>query len=126
MSVDGHQVDMNVDRRNELIDAYFSALDEEEFSLVEPHLSPDVTYKSVGIEPLHGPDGVRRYFDELRPFGGTVHDVENRMHAENGSAAEGRVAGEHEGESIDTAFCDVFEFDDEEEQLTRVVVYTNA
>jgi hypothetical protein len=48
------------------------------------------------------------------------------MHAENGSAVEGRVTGEHEGESIDTAFCDVFEFDDEEERLTRIVVYTNA
>ncbi|MFC6941931.1 nuclear transport factor 2 family protein [Salinirubellus sp. GCM10025818] len=117
---------MDTERRDELIDAYFSALDEEEFSLVEPYLAPGVTYKSVGIEPLHGPDGVRRYFEELRPFGGTVHDVETRMHAANGSAAEGRVTGEHEGESIDTAFCDVFEFDDEEEHLTRIVVYTNA
>jgi ketosteroid isomerase-like protein len=117
---------MDVERRDELIDAYFAALDEEDFSLVEPHLAADVTYKSVGIEPLDGPEGVRRYFEELRPFGGTVHEVENRMHAENGSAAEGRVTGEHEGESIDTAFCDVFEFDDEEERLTRVVVYTNA
>jgi hypothetical protein len=48
------------------------------------------------------------------------------MHAESGSAAEGRVTGEHGGESLDTAFCDVFEFDDEEERLTRIVVYTNA
>lgn len=117
---------MDAERRDELIDAYFDALDEEEFSPVEPYLAPDVTYKSVGVEPLHGSDGVRRYFEELRPFGGTVHDVEDRMHAENGSAVEGRVTGEHEGESIDTAFCDVFEFDEEEEHLTRIVVYTNA
>lgn len=117
---------MDVERRDELIDAYFEALDEEAFSLVEPHLAPDVTYKSVGTEALHGPEGVRRYFEELRPFGGTVHDVENRIHAENGSAAEGRVTGEHEGESIDTPFCDVFEFDEAEEKLTRIVVYTNS
>lgn len=117
---------MNVERRNELIDAYFTALDEEEFSLVEPHLAPELTYKSVGLDALHGPDGLRRYFEELRPFGGTVHEVENRMHAENGTAAEGRVTGEHDGESIDTAFCDVFEFDENEEQFTRIVVYTNA
>jgi ketosteroid isomerase-like protein len=117
---------MNVERRDELIDAYFRALDQEEFSLVEPHLASDVTYRSVGLDALHGPEGVRRYFEELRPFGGTVHEVENRMHAESGSAAEGRVTGEHGGESLDTAFCDVFEFDDEEERLTRIVVYTNA
>lgn len=117
---------MDVDRRDELIDAYFSALDEEAFSLVEPHLAPDVTYKSVGLDALHGPEGVRRYFEELRPFGGTVHEVENRIHDETGSAAEGRVTGEHEGESIDTGFCDVFEFDEAEEKLTRIVVYTNA
>jgi ketosteroid isomerase-like protein len=117
---------MDVERRDELIDAYFSALDEDDFSLVEPHLAPDVTYRSVGLEALHGPDGVRRYFEELRPFAGTVHTVENRMHSENGSATEGRVTGEHDGESLDTPFCDVFEFDDAEEQLTRVVVYTNA
>lgn len=48
------------------------------------------------------------------------------MHAETGTAAEGRVTGEYEGESIDTAFCDVFEFDENGEQFTRIVVYTNA
>ena len=117
---------MNTQRRDELIDAYFAALDEDDYSLVEPHLAPDVTYKSVGLEALSGPEGVKRYFEELRPFAGTVHDVENRMHSENGSAAEGRVTGEHEGTSLDTGFCDVFEFDDDEEHLTRIVVYTNA
>ena len=126
MCVDVTRGGMDVDRRNELIDAYFSALDEEDFSLVEPHLAPDLTYKSVGVEALHGPEGLRRYFEELRRFGGTVHDVENRIHAENGSAAEGRVTGEQDGESIDTPFCDVFEFDDDEERLSRIVVYTNA
>lgn len=117
---------MDVERRNELIDAYFGALDEEEFSLVEPYLDPELTYRSVGLDALHGPDGLRRYFEELRPFGGTVHEVENRIHAENGTAAEGRVTGEHEEESIDTGFCDVFEFDENEERFTRIVVYTNA
>jgi ketosteroid isomerase-like protein len=117
---------MDTDRRDELIDAYFAALDEHDYSLVEPHLAPDVIYKSVGPDALHGPDGVKRYFEELRPFAGTVHEVENRMHSENGSAAEGRVTGEHDGESLDTGFCDVFEFDEEEAHLTRIVVYTNA
>ena len=120
------RVGMDAERRDDLIDAYFTALDEGEFSLVEPHLAPDVTYESVGIDALDGPEGVRRYFEELRPFGGTVHEVERRLHAEEASAAEGRVTGEHEGESIDTGFCDVFEFDDAEEHLTRVTVYTNA
>jgi ketosteroid isomerase-like protein len=117
---------MNVARRDELIDVYFRALDEEEFSIVEPYLAPDLTFRSVGLEPLSGPEGMRRYFEELRPFGGTIHEVENRIHDEHASAAEGRVTGEHDGESLDTPFCDVFEFDDEEEHLTRVVVYTNS
>ena len=124
--VAGPRVGMDAERRDDLIDAYFTALDEGAFSLVEPHLAPDVTYESVGIDTLHGPEGVRRYFEELRPFGGTVHDVERRLHAEAASAAEGRVTGEHEGESLDTGFCDVFEFDDAEEHLTRITVYTNA
>lgn len=126
MPLAGARVDMNVERRDELIDAYFRALDEEDFSIVEPHLADDVTFKSVGIDALSGPEGVKRYFEELRSFAGTVHDVENRIHAENGSAAEGRVTGEHDGNSLDTAFCDVFEFDDDEEHLARIVVYTNA
>jgi ketosteroid isomerase-like protein len=124
--VDVPSAGMNVERRNELIDAYFDALDENDYSLVEPYLSADLVYRSVGLDALHGPDGLRRYFEELRPFAGTVHEVENRMHSENGSAAEGRVTGEHEGESLDTGFCDVFEFDEDEEHLTRIVVYTNA
>lgn len=117
---------MDTDRRDELIDAYFSALDEDDYSLVGPHLAPDLTYKSVGLDALYGPGGLKRYFEELRPFAGTVHDVENRMHSEDGSAAEGRVTGEHGGESLDTGFCDVFGFDEAEERLTRIVVYTNA
>jgi hypothetical protein len=55
----------------------------------------------------------------------TVHDVEKRIHAENGSAAEGRVTGEVDGDELDTPFCDVFEFDENDELITRITVYTN-
>lgn len=110
---------MNVDRRNESIDAYFRALDEEDFSILEPHLSPEVTYKSVGVNTLFGPEGLREYFEGVRPFNDTDHVVENRIHDPSISVVEGHVIGSH----LDTDFCDVFEFDDG--RITRLTVYTN-
>lgn len=117
---------MNVDRRNELIDAYFRSVDEHDVSFVEPHLAEEFTFRSLGVQELHGVDGMRTYFDELRPVAGTFHDVENRMHSENGSAVEGHLTGTHEGNDLDTLFCDVFEFDEDDEYLTRITVYTNS
>lgn len=110
--------------RNELIDAYFDALDEEDLDLVRPVLADDVVFESLS-GPLGGVSGFETYMEELRGLSNTVHEVSLRVHDEDASVAEGTVTGESGDDTVVVDFCDVFEFDEDDERVTRVAVYVN-
>jgi ketosteroid isomerase-like protein len=111
--------------REDLIEAYFAALDDEDPDHLEGSLGETFVYESLS-EEFEGLGGFRTYMNDYRSFSGTDHDITTFVHGETASVAEGRVVGYDEGgERIEASFCDVFEFTDEEETLTRITVYLN-
>lgn len=113
-------------QRDELIDAYFEAMDTEDPSGLEARTAAEFRYESLsGV--LEGYEGIRRYLDELRELSNTVHEANHRIHGENASAVEGTATAETpDGERLTIDFCNVFEFDDRDEQLTRIAVYVDS
>lgn len=109
--------------RTELIDAYFDAMDEADLEIVRPALADGFVYESLSGD-LEGFAGLERYMDELRGLSDTTHDVTNLIHGETRSVAEGTVVGDGEDGRVEADFCDVFEFDADEEGIARIAVYT--
>lgn len=115
---------MSTDTRNELIDAYFAALDEADPELARPGLSDDFVYESLA-GPLEGFDGLADYITEHRSVTESTHDVQRRIH-DDVSVTVGVVTGTGpDGDPVEAAFCDVFEFDDADEAIERITVYIN-
>lgn len=112
--------------RDDLIDAYFSALDEEDLSIVEPYLDDSFVYESsAGV--LEGFEGLQRYLGELRTSSNSTHETTQRVHGDAMSVAEGVVSAEgSDGEPFEAKFCDVFEFDPADAAITRIAVYLNT
>lgn len=110
--------------RNTLIDAYFDAMDTEDLDLVRSKLADDFVYESLGGD-LEGAAGLETYMEELRGLSNTRHDVTLRIHGERASVAEGSVTGDGEDGSVEADFCNVFEFDADDEAITRIGVYLN-
>ncbi|MFC7157147.1 nuclear transport factor 2 family protein [Halomarina halobia] len=114
---------MTRERRDQLIDAYFAAMDNDNFELVEPAISENIRFESASGS-VSSLEGFREYTEESRMISDSVHEVTRRIHAENASVCEGNVRGQTPEGPIEGAFCDVFEFDDDEERVTRISVYT--
>lgn len=110
--------------RNELIDTYFDAMDAEDTDIVRDALADDFVFESLS-GPLEGVSGFETYMDELRGLSNTDHDVTLRVHGEGASVAEGTLTGDSEDGPVEADFCDVFEFDEDDEQITRIGVYLN-
>ncbi|MFO7927626.1 nuclear transport factor 2 family protein [Natronomonas sp.] len=116
---------MPTDTRNELIDAYFAALDETDPELARPALSDDFVYESLA-GPLEGFDGLAAYITDHRSVTDSTHDVQRRIHDDDVSVTAGVVTGTGpDGDPAEAAFCDVFEFDDADEAIERITVYIN-
>jgi ketosteroid isomerase-like protein len=116
---------MSTDDRNELIEAYFTAIDDEEPEIARSALADGFVYESL-LGRLEGFDGLVEYITELRSTSDSTHDLTRRIHDEDVSVVEGTVTGlDAEGEPTSADFCDVFEFDDEETAITRITVYLN-
>lgn len=109
--------------RNELIDAYFDALDNEDLSIVEPVLDESFVYESTaGV--LEGFAGLQRYANELRTTSDSTHTVNLRIHSDDATATEGIVTGlDPDGNPKEGNFCDVFEFTEADDAITRIAVY---
>lgn len=113
---------MDTEKRDDLIETYFAALDAESFDRLEDHLAAGFTYihPDTTVETI---DGMRRFFDQ-RAAQDTSHEIHRTLHAADGSVVEGRITGElADGTPREGYFCDVFDFDDGEDRLTRVAVY---
>lgn len=110
--------------RNELIDAYFDAMDAADPELLRPVLAEGFVYESLSGE-FEGIDGFETYLEDVRGLSNSTHEVTLRVHGEDASVAEGVVTGESEEGTVEADFCDVFEFDENEAGLTRIGVYLN-
>jgi hypothetical protein len=115
---------MSESDRDELIDAYFDAMDAEELDVVRPALADGFVYESLSGD-LAGFEGLETYMNELRGLSDTVHEVTLRMHGEAASVTEGTVTGEGDDGSVEAEFCNVFEFDEDDAGITRIGVYLN-
>jgi len=115
---------MSQEDRNELIDAYFEAMDAEDIDLVTPVLADDFVFESLS-GPLEGAAGFERYMNELRGLSNTEHEISLRVHDDDASVVEGTVTGDSDDGSVEADFCDVFEFDADDDAIARIAVYTN-
>ena len=116
---------MSVEDRNEVIDAYFEALDQANPGIVRGTLADDFVYQSPGGE-FEGGEGIRQYIEEVRTMSNSTHEISLRLHDEQASVAEGRVTGDTaDGEPVQVRFADVFEFDEDDAKLTRCAVHLN-
>lgn len=116
---------MNEERRAELADDYFHALDDDDFERLRSRLDEEVQFRSSADE-ISGIDEFREYLEENRMLSNSVHEITRYVHHpdEPVSVFEGLVSGDTPKGSIEGAFCDVFEFDPETETITDISVYT--
>lgn len=63
--------------------------------------------------------------EELRGLSNTTHEITLRIHDEAASITEGTVTGESEDGAVGADLCNVFEFDADDEGITRIGVYLN-
>lgn len=110
--------------RNALIDAYFEAMDTGDLETVRPALADGFVYESLS-GTLRGFGGLETYMEELRGLSNTNHDVATVIHGETASVTEGTVTGDGEDGQVAVDFCNVFEFDADDEGITRIGVYLN-
>jgi ketosteroid isomerase-like protein len=115
---------MDNSRRAELMDMYFTGLDEDDFDHMKPCLSEEVQFRSSSDE-VSGVAEFREYLEENRMVSNSTHEITRRVHDDTPvSICEGRVSGDTPDGSVEGAFCDVFEFDPDSERITSVSVYT--
>lgn len=116
---------MDVDKRNQLIDTYYRAADEEDYDLMMSVFSADITYLYPNEPDMHGKDAVREFFEERRQTTGTTHDVFRRVHGDDATLCEGNITGEIAGEGpFEGSYVGAFEFDENAEKIDYVAVYT--
>lgn len=115
---------MSDDDRTELIEAYFDAIDEEDPEIARSAFTDEFVYESLS-GTLEGFEGFRRYVEELRGLSNSTHEISLLVHDADASVAEGTVIGENDEGTVEADFCDVFEFDADEEAITRISVYLN-
>lgn len=105
------------------MDAYFAALDEDDFDHLRPTLSEEIQFQSSADE-VSGVAEFREYVVGGRMISNSTHEITHRIHADDASVCEGQVTGDTPDGSIEGAFCDVFEFDSDDEYITSISVYT--
>ncbi|WP_411965877.1 nuclear transport factor 2 family protein [Haloferax sp. YSMS24] len=115
---------MEIAIRNELIDTYYSAVDDADFDRMLTAFTEDVEYLYPGEEPMHGHGAVRTFFEERRKTKNTTHDVFRRVHDDTATVCEGTITGQMGEDSLDGAYVGVFEFDDDAGRISYVGVYT--
>jgi len=116
---------MSAESRNDLIDAYFSALDKANPILAADALADLFVYESLSGD-LEGYSGLEAYITDLRSVTESDHQIEYRHHADGASTVQGVVTGtDPDGNQVEVSFCDVFRFDDNEAAITRISVYVN-
>jgi ketosteroid isomerase-like protein len=117
---------MDTTKRRELVEQYFSALDAESYDELRPVFDQEAEYLYPDENPITGLDNIVTFFRERRPTGGTDHEVTRWVHNEDVTVAEGHVTGMNQGIPFEGYFCDVVEFDAEEDSVTSIAVYSRS
>lgn len=108
-----------------LMDAYFNALDEEDFQQLKSAFTDDIVYRYPGEGEIQPIDDVLDFFKHGKQTTNTTHDVFRRLYNDDVAIAEGHITGEIiDGGSFEGYFCNVFEFNIEAEQVSKISVYT--
>lgn len=120
---------MSLDTRSELIEQYFGAVDDADYELLRSVFTDDVTYKYHEGVTLEGIDDVIPFLrnEVLEPEGvdrTSVHEVTRRISDGSVEVCEGYVEGTVNGTEFETDFVDVFEFDEDDSQISLVATYT--
>jgi ketosteroid isomerase-like protein len=116
---------VSIDSRNDLIDAYFDALDESDPNLAEDALADSFVYESLSGD-LKGFEGLSEYISDLRSMTESDHRIHECVHGDDATAVEGVVTGtDADGNPAEVAFCDVFDFSADDKVITRIGVYVN-
>lgn len=115
---------MSIERREDRIDAYFRALDENDPSIAESAVTEDFVYESRAGS-LAGFAGLADYITDRRTMTESDHEQTRVVHGDDVAVVEGVVTGTTEaGERVEVRFCDVFEFD-AADGITTITVYVN-
>ena len=117
---------MNVNRRTELANNYFEAIDNEAYDDLQAVFSNDVVYKFPGQESIRGVENVLAFFKEKRPTKELVHEVTRWVHDEDVTVIEGVATGTGSRDSTEAYFCDVVAFDEQEDRITELAVYSRS
>lgn len=113
---------MNEEQRAESIKRYFTAADDEDFDVLEPVLTDNVQFLAPGGE-ISGTDAFREYLEEDRAISNSTHELTRTIHIDAVSVSEGQVTGETPQGRVKGAFCDVFEFNNDD-RIESISVYT--
>lgn len=116
---------MSVEQREDLIDAYFRALDENDPSIAESAVADDFVYDSLSGR-LAGFAGLSEYITDRRSVTESDHQRTRVVHGDEASVVQGVVTGTNEdGERVEVDYCDVFEFDVDVDTISQISVYVN-
>jgi hypothetical protein len=111
--------------RNELIDAYLEWVDEMAFERYREIFATDVTFSAMGTT-VEGIDSMIDWYETSLSAMNTVHDYPNRVHNEDVSIAYGDFSGDlPDGTRVEARGLDLFAFDEDTSEITKLVVYTD-
>lgn len=113
---------MDRSRREEAIEQYVKALDEDDSEKFEEILTEDFTYRYGDGRIFEGRDEALEYFVEERSMD-TVHNFQTIHHLEACSIGLG-VAEVKGPDGYEAEMCDVFVFDEADQKLREVMIYT--
>ena len=110
-----------MDNRDELIEAYFNALDTNSFEDLRSVVEEEVTFRPPDGSHVIGVSEMIQYFENNRDLDESNHRILTRVDDEATTVCEGDVTGRIGDEEVEAEYCDVFEFG--EEKISRISVY---
>lgn len=114
---------MDEANRNALINSYYEAIDDEDYAAMEATFASDAQHIRPGQGSLVGAAAIREFFETERQSSNTFHDVTKRFHDDEGSYCMVTVSGELPDGPFEGDVFAEFEFDADEEHITKYRVY---
>lgn len=113
---------MDSERRDERIDEYYRALDQETYDHLHEVFTEDV-FVEYSIGDFEGIDEIMDYYTDQRRLSDTNHRVQRRIHSEDVTVCLGEADGVAADGPMMKYFSDVFGFDEDSERIDSVSVY---
>lgn len=110
-----------MDHRDDLIDAYFNALDTNSFDDLRSVVEEDVIFRPPDGSYIEGASEMIQHFEENRDLDESDHTISTRVDGDDTTICEGSVTGRIGDQEIEAEYCDVFEFGDD--KISRISVF---